>query len=110
MSAGHVLATAAARAGFGTDVVVSCDDLGRRVDARVAALAALTEPTEEVRGEVEGALREFLRAAGSVSGGEHPAYWSWYRGTVALLRAHAERLFAGSAWVGDIRGPNWTPS
>lgn len=109
MSADHPLARAAARAGGGTDVVRSCDALGRRVDARIAALADLAEPTAPARDEIRAALAEFGRAAGSVSGGEFPAYWAWYRGGVGAIRREATRLFPGEEWTSDIRGPSWTP-
>jgi hypothetical protein len=105
----HPLALASAGCHPWHDAVVAADALGRAVDARIAALSVLTEPTGAARDEIRAVLAEFGRAAGSVSGGEFSAYWTWYRGGISAIRREADRLFAGEAWVGDVRGPNWTP-
>lgn len=107
MSADHPLAQAAARAGGGTDVVLSCDALGRRVDAAIAALTTLSDPTDFARQEIRGVLKEFGRASASVSGGEFSGYWKWYRNQIGAIRQAADRLFKGEDWVSDIRAPAW---
>jgi hypothetical protein len=107
MSADHPLARAAARAGFGTDAVLGAQTVAEKVDARILALADLTSTGAASRTEIKGALADLGVAAGSVSGGEHGGYWSWYRNNLARIRAAGERLFSGEPWVADIRGPAW---
>ena len=110
MSADHPLATAAARAGGGTDVILSADALGRRVDARITALSDLTESTDAARDEIRAALAEFCRAAATVSGGEDNGFLAWERSQIATIRDCAERLFAGEDWLVDVRGSRWRPT
>ncbi len=106
--ADHPLAVAAARAGRNTDSVLTADALGRAIDLRISALAALVSTCDDSRAEIKATLGALGRAAGHEEGGAFGAYWSWYRDGISGIRAAADRLFPAEPWVTDVRGPAWT--
>ncbi len=108
MSADHPLAQAAAHCHPWTDAVLAAQAQGEALDARVAALASLTEPTLAAREEIVAVARALGEAAGQQESGATPRYWTWYRSQVGVIIAHAVRLGFDPEAL-DIRKPSWRP-
>ena len=105
----HPLAEATARAHAFDDAIAASQAEGEALDARIAALSALTEPTLEARAELWGLAQAVQVACTHQEPGATVAFWNWYRSSIGRIRNEAERLFGHAAWVRDIRGPNFEP-
>jgi hypothetical protein len=101
----HVLAAATSRAHPFDDAIGASEREGVALDADVAALVALLEPTAEARAHIWQLAQQIGAAAGREAAGDAGgALAAWARAGLARCRAAAGRLFGPADPLGlDLR-------